>query len=140
MAMFISRSVEETIAFGRERARALRGGDILALSGDLGAGKTHFVKGLVAGLGSSMVVTSPTFTLIHEYRGGRLPLYHFDFYRLENEAAVDRLGLEEYFFARGISVVEWADRFPDVIPSGAEWICFEMRSTDERVIRTKIHS
>ena len=133
--MFISHSVEETIAMGQERARFLGAGEILALSGDLGSGKTQFVKGLVAGLGSTAMVTSPTFTLIHEYGGGRLPVYHFDFYRLENEAAALQLGLDEYFFSDGISVVEWADRFPDLVPGDAEWIFFEMRSATERAIR-----
>ena len=83
--MFISNSAEETIAAGRSYARNARQGDVFALTGDLGAGKTQFVKGFVAGLGSSAEVTSPTFVLVHEYEGGRLPVYHFDFYRLEKQ-------------------------------------------------------
>ncbi len=134
--MFISNSAEETIAAGRERARGLQAGNILALYGDLGSGKTQFVKGLVAGLGSGAAVTSPTFTLIHEYSGGRLPVYHFDFYRLEDRSAAIRLGLEEYFFGDGVSVVEWADRFPDLIPAEAEWLRFTMKSEQARLIET----
>lgn len=135
MAIFISHSAEETAGAGRERSRFARAGEVLALAGDLGAGKTQFIQGLVAGLGSAAAVTSPTFTLVHEYIDGRLPVYHFDFYRLENRAAAVALGLEEYFFHDGISVVEWADRFPDLIPNEAEWIFFEMKSDTERVIR-----
>lgn len=136
MATFISHSAEETAAAGRERSRFVRAGEVLALAGDLGAGKTQFVKGLVAGLDSDAAVTSPTFTLVHEYIDGRLPVYHFDFYRLENRAAAVALGLDEYFFHDGVSVVEWADRFPDLIPDAAGWIFFEMKSGTERVLRS----
>jgi tRNA threonylcarbamoyladenosine biosynthesis protein TsaE len=132
--MFISNSAEETISFGRKRAEQLRAGDVLALAGDLGAGKTQFVKGLVAGLGSAAAVTSPTFTLLHEYIGGTLPVYHFDFYRLEDRNAAVALGLDDYFFGDGVSVVEWADRFRDLIPGSAHWISFETKSENSRVI------
>lgn len=132
--MFISNSAEETISFGRNRAEQLRAGDIVALAGDLGAGKTQFVKGLVAGLGSAAAVTSPTFTLLHEYIGGRLSVYHFDFYRLEDRNAAVALGLDDYFFGDGVSVVEWADRFRDLIPGSAHWIVFETESETRRVI------
>jgi tRNA threonylcarbamoyladenosine biosynthesis protein TsaE len=133
--MFISNSAEETISFGRNRAEQLRAGDIVALAGDLGAGKTQFVKGLVAGLGSAAAVTSPTFTLLHEYIGGRLPVYHFDFYRLEDRNAVVAIGLDDYFFGDGVSVVEWADRFRDLIPKSAHWISFETKSETSRAIK-----
>ncbi len=83
-------------------------GDVLVLDGDLGAGKTTFTKGLAAGLEIPDIIKSPTFTIIHEYQDGRLPLYHMDAYRLENGGAED-LGLEEYFDGDGVSVVEWAD-------------------------------
>src|SRR5690349_16704452 len=96
MATIISRSADETVALGRAQATLLRRGDVLALCGDLGAGKTHFVKGLAAALGTDAAVTSPTFTLIHEYPGGRLPLYHFDFYRLDDEDEALKIGLDEY--------------------------------------------
>jgi tRNA threonylcarbamoyladenosine biosynthesis protein TsaE len=119
---------------GRRMAAALRAGAVLALQGDLGAGKTHFTKGIVAGLASSAVVTSPTFTIVHEYSDGRLPVYHFDFFRLENRQAATRLALDEYFFGEGVSVIEWADRFPDLIPEEARWIRFEMTSQTQRAI------
>jgi len=133
--MFISKSAEETIATGRSYGERAAKGDVLALTGDLGAGKTQFVKGFVAGLGSEAEVTSPTFVLVHEYTGGRVPVYHFDFYRLEDRDAVLRLGFDEYVFGDGVSVIEWADRHAGLIPEGARWLSFEIRDENERVIR-----
>src|SRR6478672_7329241 len=132
--MFISRSAEETRAEGRRYAAKARPGDIFALRGDLGAGKTQFVKGFVAGLGSSEEVTSPTFVLVHEYSGGRLPVYHFDFYRLENREALARLGFDDYVFGDGVSLIEWADRYADLIPNHAKWLSFELKDESTRVI------
>lgn len=132
--MIISNSAEETISVGREYGQNARKGDVFALSGDLGAGKTQFVKGFVAGLKSSAEVTSPTFVLVHEYEDGRLPVYHFDFFRLENTEAVLRLGFDDYIFGEGVSLIEWADRYPDLVPSHAKWISFEPRSENVRVI------
>jgi tRNA threonylcarbamoyladenosine biosynthesis protein TsaE len=137
VATFISNSPAETEAIGRQFAKELNMGSILALEGELGSGKTQFTKGLVAGLESSAPVTSPTFTIIHEYPAGRLPIYHFDFFRLENRESVARLGLDEYFFGDGISVIEWADRFPESIPEQARWILFEIRSENARMISFK---
>ena len=137
MATFISNSPAETEAIGRQFAKELNVGSILALEGELGSGKTQFTKGLVAGLESSAPVTSPTFTIIHEYPGGRLPVYHFDFFRLENRESVAQLGLDDYFFGDGISVIEWADRFPESIPNQARWILFEIRSENARMINIK---
>ena len=136
MATFISSSASETEAIGRQFAKELDAGSILALKGDLGSGKTQFAKGLTAGLGSSLPVTSPTFTIIHEYPGGRLPVYHFDFFRLEDRESVAQLGLDDYFFGDGVSVIEWADRFPEVIPERARWVLFEIKSECTRMIRT----
>jgi len=132
--MFISNSAEETIAAGRSYARSACKGDVFALTGDLGAGKTQFVKGFVAGLGSSAEVTSPTFVLVHEYEDGRLPVYHFDFYRLDNSEAVLRLGFDDYVFGEGVSLIEWADRYPDLIPKEAKWLSFELKGENTRVI------
>jgi tRNA threonylcarbamoyladenosine biosynthesis protein TsaE len=75
--------------------------------------------------------------LIHEYSGGRLPIYHFDFFRIEDRQSAERLGLDEYFFGDGVSVIEWADRFPDLIPKNARWISFETKSETQRAITTK---
>jgi tRNA threonylcarbamoyladenosine biosynthesis protein TsaE len=109
-------------------------GSILALQGELGSGKTLFTKGFVAGMGSSTAVFSPTFTIVHEYRNGRLPVYHFDFFRVENRKSLARLGLDDYFFGDGVSVIEWADRFPEFIPEQAHWIRFEIKSENQRSI------
>jgi tRNA threonylcarbamoyladenosine biosynthesis protein TsaE len=119
---------------GRQFAKDLETGSVLALKGDLGSGKTIFVKGLVAGLRSRADVTSPTFTILHEYREGRLPVYHFDFFRLEERQSIMRLGLDDYFFGDGVSVIEWADRFPEFIPQEARWILFEIKSENQRAI------
>ena len=137
MATFISNSPAETEAIGLQFAKELNVGSILALEGELGSGKTQFTKGLVAGLESSAPVTSPTFTIIHEYPGGRLPVYHFDFFRLENRESVAQLGLDDYFFGDGVSVIEWADRFPELIPEQARWILFEIKPESTRMISTK---
>lgn len=107
-------SEEETAAVARELAQTLRPGDVVLLSGDLGAGKTAFVRGLASGLGLDPdEVSSPTFTLVHEYRGGRLPLYHADLYRLER-AATDDLGLEQ-MGGDGVLAIEWPDRLTHAI-------------------------
>jgi tRNA threonylcarbamoyladenosine biosynthesis protein TsaE len=134
MASFTSNSVEETIACARRFSEALLPNDVVALVGDLGAGKTHFVKGLLQGLGSADEVTSPTFTLIHEYRGGRLPVFHFDFYRLNQVAEIAEIGFDEYLEDGGIAVLEWADRFPQVFPERTRWLRIEAPSVSERVI------
>jgi tRNA threonylcarbamoyladenosine biosynthesis protein TsaE len=137
VATFISNSAEETEDFGRRFAEKIRAGEVLALAGELGSGKTQFVKGLVGGLGVTTAATSPTFTLIHEYSGGRFPIYHFDFFRVEDRQSAERLGLDDYFFGDGVSVIEWADKFPDLIPETARWIEFETKSETERSITAK---
>jgi tRNA threonylcarbamoyladenosine biosynthesis protein TsaE len=134
VATFISNSPEETEAFGRRLADQVGTGEVLALTGELGSGKTQFVKGLAGGLGATTPATSPTFTLIHEYSGGRLPIYHFDFFRVEDRPSAERLGLDDYLFGDGVSVIEWADRFSDLIPETARWIAFETKSETQRAI------
>ena len=132
MASTILRSPEETVAFGNAFAGGLAAGDVLALSGELGAGKTHFVKGLAAGLGVSTPVTSPTFTLIHEYLGARLSLFHFDFYRLETEEEVLAIGLDDYLSGDGIVVIEWAEKFAALLPESTRWLELRLISETER--------
>ena len=112
-------------------------GSVLALKGELGSGKTLFTQGLVAALESDAAVTSPTFTIVHEYQSGRLPVYHFDFFRLEDRQSAARLGFDDYFFGDGVSVIEWADKFPDLIPETARWISFETKSETQRAITAK---
>ena len=108
-------SAEQTKQVAQKLAALLQAQDLLLLAGDLGAGKTTFTKGLALGLGIKRNIKSPTFTLIREYKEGRLPLYHMDVYRLEDGGAED-LGLEEYFNGDGVSVVEWASFIPEEIP------------------------
>ncbi len=134
MALFTSNSVAETLAGARAWAGTLAPNDVVALVGDLGTGKTHFVKGLLEGLESSETATSPTFTLLHEYRRGRLPVFHFDFYRLEQPAELIEIGFDEYLEAGGISVIEWADRFPEVLPARTRWLRIEAGEATGRTI------
>ena len=114
MAMFISHSPAETEALGEKFGRAAECGFVFALSGDLGAGKTQFVKGLARGLGISARVHSPTFTLVNEYGGGRLKLFHLDLYRLETREQILSAGVEEFLSPDGVSVIEWAERIYDL--------------------------
>lgn len=110
MTEFISHSPEETEALGERWGRDAQRGLVIALSGDLGAGKTQLVKGLARGLGVTSRVHSPTFTLVNEYAGGRLRLFHLDLYRLETRAQILSAGLEEYWQPDGVAVIEWAER------------------------------
>lgn len=113
-------SESETEALGRRLAERLRPGDVVALFGQLGAGKTVLTKGLCAGLGvDAELVTSPTFTILHEYTTGRLPVYHFDAYRVERLEELFDLGYEDYFFNGGVCVVEWADKVDEILPAEA---------------------
>ena len=113
-------TADETRAIGAALGRTARAGDILWLHGELGAGKTEMTKGIAAGLGTADPVSSPSFALIHEYRGGGLPLFHIDLYRLESDAALD-LGLEDYLEGEGVTVVEWGERLPpSYFPDGLD--------------------
>jgi tRNA threonylcarbamoyladenosine biosynthesis protein TsaE len=132
--MSISHSPGETERAGFDFASRASVSGVVGLTGDLGAGKTQFVKGFVAGLGSAAEVTSPTFTLIHEYSGGRFPIYHFDFYRIESAEAVVRLGFDEYIDGDGVCIIEWADRFRELLPARTKWISLSMRNETEREI------
>ena len=134
MPVFVSNSIEETEAFGVRAASAASPGHIFALRGDLGAGKTAFVRGLGRGLGLESRVHSPTYSLINIYSGGRVPLYHLDLYRLDSPDQVLHAGLEEYLSgAEGIAVVEWAERweFPGV--AAARIHRFHFRTVGENI-------
>jgi tRNA threonylcarbamoyladenosine biosynthesis protein TsaE len=128
----VTHSEDETIAVASEFAQSLRAGDVVLLSGTLGAGKTAFVRGLAQGLGiSGDDVSSPTFTIVHEYRGGRLALYHADLYRLER-AATEDIGLEEMGVKDGVLAIEWPDRLTHALP-GARAVLMEI--VDEQTRR-----
>ena len=113
MATFISHNPAETESLGEKFGRTAERGTVFALSGDLGAGKTQLVKGLARGLGISARVHSPTFTLVNEYGGGRLKLFHLDLYRLETWEQILSAGLEEFLQPDGVAVIEWAERLAD---------------------------
>ena len=116
MATFISHSPAETESLGETFGRAARRGMVVALSGELGAGKTQLVKGLARGLGITARVHSPTFTLVNEYAGGRLRLFHLDLYRLESREEILSAGLEEFLQPDGVAVIEWVERL-----GGGKW-------------------
>ena len=123
------------IALGEEVAGDLTTGDCVALVGQLGAGKTHFTKGIVAGLGGDpFAVTSPTFALVQEYGTGcRVPVAHFDFYRMESAGEVLGIGWEDYVEeAEGVILVEWADKFPELLPPETRWFRFEVAESGAR--------
>jgi tRNA threonylcarbamoyladenosine biosynthesis protein TsaE len=135
MLKIISKSPKDTKIIGEKLSIYLFAGAIVCLSGDLGAGKTAFVQGMGKGLGIDEHITSPTYTIINEYYSGRIPLYHFDVYRLGSSDEMLELGCDEYFFGDGISVVEWADNVEDIIPSQRLWIKISLgESLEEREI------
>jgi tRNA threonylcarbamoyladenosine biosynthesis protein TsaE len=135
MGLTILNSVEAAQAFAANWATELVGGEIFALHGVLGAGKTQLAKGLAKGLGFNGDVTSPTFTIVHEYRGGRLPMYHIDLYRIQSEKDAVDIGLEEYLPGDGVTFIEWPDRIPSLLPAQTRHWELEVVSLTERVIR-----
>lgn len=124
-------SQEETLAFGEKLGHKLFKGAVITLEGDLGAGKTTFTKGIAKGLGVTSTVNSPTFTIIKEYDGD-LPLYHIDAYRLDD--ASEDLGLDEYFYGEGVTVIEWSSKIPDQIPEERLHICVYDMGGSSRVM------
>ena len=127
---------QETIEYGKRLGQQAAPGQILALTGDLGAGKTTLTKSIAAGLGISEMITSPTFTIVKEYHSGRLPLYHFDVYRIGDIDEMYELGYEEYFFGSGLCVVEWADLIEELIPEDALRISIAYGQNEEERIYT----
>lgn len=123
-------------ALGAEIATGLGAGSVLALVGGLGAGKTRLVKGLARAMGFQGEVTSPTFSLVHEYRGGRVPLFHFDLYRLKDDQELLGIGWDEFFDEPGVVIAEWADLFPDLLPPETRWLRFEVLPEGGRRVTT----
>lgn len=121
-------------ALGRSIGNLANEGAVFALVGDLGAGKTHWTKGLALGLGFEGMVTSPTFALAQEYRGGRLPVFHFDFYRIESVEELLAMGWDEYLENSGVLVAEWADKFPELLPSQTVWLDFRVLPDGSREV------
>ncbi|MBM3832324.1 MAG: tRNA (adenosine(37)-N6)-threonylcarbamoyltransferase complex ATPase subunit type 1 TsaE [Verrucomicrobia bacterium] len=135
MATFISHSAEETERFAERFGRGMASGCVVGLIGDLGAGKTQFVRGFARGLDVTDRVHSPTFALLNIYAGGRLPLFHLDLYRLETDDQIVAAGLDQYFAPEGIAIVEWMDRWHSTLPRCYYQIEFEVMSENERRIR-----
>ena len=130
---FLTHSPEETEALGEALGRRLRGGEIVAYYGDLGAGKTAFTRGLARGLDISSRVTSPTYTIVNEYLGGRLPLFHFDMYRLSSADDLFDIGWEDYLLRGGVCAVEWSENVQEALEN-AVTVRIEKRSDETREI------
>lgn len=118
-------SLSDTLRLGREFAGQAQPGDVCALIGGLGAGKTAFVQGVAEGLGITEPVNSPTFTIMQVYEGGRMPLYHFDVYRIASIEEMDEIGYEDCFYGSGIAIVEWADLITEIMPCAYRVITIE---------------
>lgn len=131
---FLSRSESETMDFALQFASTVKPGDVICLKGDLGAGKTHFVKGFAGAFGvPAEQVSSPTFTIIQEYSGS-IPVYHFDFYRLKSPNEALEIGTEEYFYGDGVSIVEWPDKIRTLLPSHSIFVSLTHKGGNKRLI------
>ena len=132
---FVTHSREETAALGGRLADALKTGRVVAFTGDLGAGKTAFVSGMARALGVEERVTSPTFTIVNEYEGGRLPLFHFDMYRLGGADELFHIGWEDYLSRGGVCAVEWSENVAEAIEDGAVRVSIVLGDGDnDRII------
>jgi tRNA threonylcarbamoyladenosine biosynthesis protein TsaE len=134
MLDLISHNVEQTQRLGARLGSLLTAGDVIALQGELGSGKTNFVKGIARGLAIRGTVHSPTFILANEYRGGRLPLFHVDAYRVGDAAEALGFGFDDYLNDAGVTVIEWAERIRDALPTEHLWIEFRYISETKRAI------
>ena len=134
---FITHSVDETENYAEQLASNFVGGEVLLLCGELGAGKTHFVKGLAKGLGIDEVITSPTFALHNSY-AGRLTLNHFDFYRIEDSEEVEILGLDEFFYDKhGVAAIEWSENVASLLPKHCVTVTIDKIDDDTRKITVR---
>ncbi|MDP3790841.1 MAG: tRNA (adenosine(37)-N6)-threonylcarbamoyltransferase complex ATPase subunit type 1 TsaE [Candidatus Omnitrophota bacterium] len=131
----ISKSIGQTIALGEKLGAKLKKGSVVALVGDLGSGKTVFTKGIAQGLGvkNARYVNSPTFVIIKEYKG-KMPLYHFDLYRLDHYSSFDAMNYEEYFYSDGVTVIEWADKIRQLLPKKYTEVRFSVAGEEKRKI------
>lgn len=131
MSVFISKSREETLSFAESYAKTLRGGDVVLLDGEMGAGKTVFTKGLAKGLGIEEEVTSPTYAYMNDYDGR---LFHYDCYRIESVEQAERLGFADYFDMGGICIIEWAQNIAPLLPKKVKRVTIKKLSENEREI------
>lgn len=136
MREIVIRNEKDTRDFALKLADLLQPGTVLALIGDLGTGKTTLTKYIARGLGIAETLTSPTFTIVKEYHSGRLPLYHFDVYRMESAVDLFEIGAEEYFYGDGVCIVEWADQVAEILPDETLCIFIEYGKTEsERIYK-----
>ena len=133
--MIITNNAAETRELGTRLAEKLKAGDVILLEGELGAGKSEFARGVARGLGVTETVTSPSFTILNVYESGRIPLYHFDWYRLESAEELYELGMDEYLGCDGIAIVEWPERCPDAVP--ADCLRIRISAEGENIRRIK---
>lgn len=138
-----SQSEKDTEKIAEDLAKKCRPGAVLALTGDLGVGKTAFAKGFAKGLLIEEPIVSPTFTILQVYESGRMPLYHFDVYRIGDISEMDEIGYEDCFFGEGVSLVEWADMIEPIMPDDTVWVTIEKdmsKGTDYRKITIESHN
>ncbi|MCK9547040.1 MAG: tRNA (adenosine(37)-N6)-threonylcarbamoyltransferase complex ATPase subunit type 1 TsaE [Sphaerochaeta sp.] len=133
MTSYVSTSALQTLAFGKRIASALKGGEVIALSGGLGAGKTVLAKGIARGLGIVDEVVSPSFTLIQQYEG-RLSLTHIDLYRLSGAEEFEMIGGEEYLYPEGVTLIEWAEKLGEMLPKDLKQITITIEANQDRTI------
>lgn len=135
----ITNSLIETQKLAAIFAKKLGPSSVIAFEGELGSGKTSFIQGLAIGLGikKNYYVNSPTFTILNVYKGGKMPIYHYDWYRIGCEEEATDLGLEEYFDGNGITVIEWAEKFPNLLPERTIWVKLAVVGEDKRKITVK---
>lgn len=136
MIEFNTAGPEETRQLGESMAQKLRGGEVLLLEGPLGAGKSEFARGVARGLGVVETVTSPSFTILNVYTSGRIPLYHFDWYRLESAEELYEMGMDEYLGGEGVALVEWPGRCPEALP--ARFTMIEILPVGEKTRRIRM--
>ncbi|MFR5265827.1 tRNA (adenosine(37)-N6)-threonylcarbamoyltransferase complex ATPase subunit type 1 TsaE [Clostridium sp.] len=127
---FIVSTIEETLNIGKQVGSLVKPGDIICLTGDLGTGKTHMSKGIAEGLGITEHITSPTFNIVNEYHSGRLNLYHFDVYRVNDPDEIYAIGFDEYIFGNGVSLIEWANYIEEIIPN--EYLYINIKKIPEK--------
>ena len=132
--MTVTHSAAETRALGARMAQDMKAGDVVLLEGELGAGKSEFARGVAGGLGVTETVTSPSFTILNVYESGRVPLYHFDWYRLESAEELFEMGLDEYLGGDGVALVEWPGRCPEAVPEKHLMIRFVQTGEETREI------
>ena len=135
----LTNSPAETRALGRQLAKTLQAGDVLLLWGDLGAGKSEFTRGVAEGLNVTSTVTSPSFTILNVYEEGRIPLYHFDWYRIGDESELTDMGLDEFVGGDGVALIEWHERAPYLIPETALEVKLEPQEDGSRRITFIAH-